>query len=156
MTTISGPRLFASLILTLSSPPLHFGLPLVNAAPSESSVDYDVVVVGGGFSGLVAAYDSQQAGLKTILLEAKDALGGRSRTQKLESGPGVIELGATWINNNTQPEVYALTELFGLDTIVQYIEGDQIFQGADGQVQRTSPGDDPDVSHTFHSLQPFY
>jgi monoamine oxidase len=76
--------------------------------------------------------------MKTLVLEAKDKIGGKSRTQKLLSGPGVIELGATWINNKTQPKVYALTEKFGLKTLEQYTEGDSILQGPDGSVGRSS------------------
>lgn len=80
----------------------------------EAPVDVDVVVVAGGHSGMTAARDLQLAGLKTVVLEARNVLGGRSRTISLESGPGIVELGATWINNSTQPNVYALTQEFGL------------------------------------------
>ena len=104
----------------------------------NTSTSFDVLVVGGGYSGLMSAYDLHQAGIKTLVLEAKDKIGGKARTQKLRSGPGVIELGATWINNKTQPEVYALTERFGLKTLEQYTEGDSILQGPDGSVGRGS------------------
>lgn len=105
---------------------------------SQAPTDVDVVVVGGGYSGLMSAYDLQQAGLTTVLLEAKDVLGGKSRSQKLKSGPGIIELGATWINNKTQPAVFELTERFGLKTLEQYTEGDSILQGVDGKTYRVS------------------
>lgn len=68
------------------------------AVPASSA---DVVVVGGGFSGVQAAWDLQRAGLSCMLLEAKHRIGGRSHSQKLKSGPGVVELGATWINRTT-------------------------------------------------------
>ncbi|KIV91519.1 hypothetical protein PV10_06051 [Exophiala mesophila] len=98
--------------------------------------EVDAVVIGGGFSGLTAAYDLQQSGLSTVVLEARDRLGGRSWSYQLESGPGIVELGATWINNSTQPSVFSLAEKFGLTTIEQYIKGDQIIQGPDGEVFR--------------------
>jgi monoamine oxidase len=60
---------------------------------------YDVVVVGGGFSGLVAAYNVQRQGFKVILLEAKDRVGGRSRTHRLKSGPGVGQHGSIKLRN---------------------------------------------------------
>ncbi|PGG99043.1 hypothetical protein GX51_06459 [Blastomyces parvus] len=103
-------------------------------------VETDVVVVGGGFSGLTAAYRCHEAGLKTIVLEAKPRIGGRSRTHKKQSGPGVVELGATWINKNTQPEVFALTQKFGLETLEQFVQGDTIHQGIDGVVIRGQAG----------------
>ncbi|KAF1812579.1 hypothetical protein P152DRAFT_435833 [Eremomyces bilateralis CBS 781.70] len=100
------------------------------------AAEVDVLVVGGGFSGLMAAYECQQAGLKTVLLEARHRVGGRSCSLALKSGPGVIELGATWINRTTQPAVYALTEKFGLETAEQYTTGQEIFQGLDGCVTK--------------------
>lgn len=118
--------------------------------PSQSD-EFDVIIVGGGLSGLMAAYDLQKAGLKTILLEARHTLGGKSRSQKLRSSPGIIELGATWINNYTQPEVFALAQKFGLETIVQYNEGDTIFQDVYGNVQRSSPGESSNVTHVSQS-----
>jgi monoamine oxidase len=105
-------------------------------APDE----VDVVVIGGGFSGLMAAHEAQSQGLRTILLEAKHRVGGRSRTQKLKSGQGVVELGATWINKTTQPKVYALVQKFGLETVPQYTDGDMVFQDQDGNILRAPDG----------------
>ncbi|KAG9193451.1 monoamine oxidase [Alternaria panax] len=103
---------------------------------SDRPTEVDVVVVGGGYSGLMSAYDLHQSGLKTVVLEAKNRIGGKSRSIQLQSGPGIVELGATWINNKTQPEVFKLTQRFGLETLEQYTDGDSIVQGADGSVQR--------------------
>ncbi|CAG9990801.1 unnamed protein product [Clonostachys byssicola] len=50
-------------------------------------VETDVVVVEAGFSGLVAAYEMQQAGLEIVLLEARNRVGGRSYSIPLKSGP---------------------------------------------------------------------
>jgi len=116
------------------------------AGPSIRSFDrpvppfkVDVVVVGGGFSGVQAAWDIQKAGLSCVLLEAKHRIGGRSRSQQLQSGPGIVELGATWINKKTQPIVYATAKRLGLDIVDQYVEGDEIWQMQDGTILRTSP-----------------
>ncbi|KEF62510.1 uncharacterized protein A1O9_00483 [Exophiala aquamarina CBS 119918] len=100
----------------------------------------DVVVVGGGFSGVQAAWDLHKAGLSTILLEAKHRLGGRSRTHQLQSGPGLVELGATWINEKTQPKAFATAKRLNLELVGQYVEGDEIWQLRDGSVLRTTPG----------------
>lgn len=86
----------------------------------------------------MAAYDVHKAGLSVMLLEAKHRIGGRSRTQKLRSGPGLVELGATWINKVTQPTVYELTRRFGLDCKDQYLEGDVIWELHDGSFVRAS------------------
>ncbi|TLD20532.1 hypothetical protein PspLS_08801 [Pyricularia sp. CBS 133598] len=127
-------------------------LPLAaNAASTPRTIETDVVVVGGGLSGLTSAYELHKAGINTVVLEARDALGGKSRSKDLGGGK-IIELGATWINNKTQEHVYNLTRLFGLETAVQYLAGDPVFQGSDGRVIRlneTSLGntDDPDAEH---------
>lgn len=112
-------------------PPQHTGDP-----GKEPPVQVDVVVVGGGFSGMSSAYALQQAGLNAVVLEAKERLGGRSRSHKLETRPGIVELGATWINNVTQPNVFAFTEEFGLETIVQYEDGNEVRESIDGSIQR--------------------
>ena len=108
-----------------------------SAALSDSVVETDVVIVGGGPSGLSAAYTLHKKGLnKVIVLEAKETLGGRCRSIQRESGEGIVELGATWINNNTQPEVFALAERFGLETVEQYTEGDLVHEDREGTVHR--------------------
>ena len=43
--------------------------------PKSINVDTDILVVGGGYSGLEAAYNASKSGLKTTLVEA-DSLGG--------------------------------------------------------------------------------
>lgn len=45
--------------------------------------DYDAIVVGSGPNGLSAAITLQQAGLSVLLIEAKDSLGGGTRTEEL-------------------------------------------------------------------------
>ena len=37
---------------------------------------YDVVVVGGGTSGVAAAYIAAKKGLKTLIIERQNSLGG--------------------------------------------------------------------------------
>jgi monoamine oxidase len=128
--------------------PYTDGFKAVDRSPPPLVVD--AIVVGGGFSGLQAAYDLQQAGLDCVLLEAKHRIGGRSRTQKLQTGPGVIELGATWINKTTQPKIYELTQKFGLECIQQYAAGDSVLQTTDGIVRRLKDGDTMNVSSPTH------
>lgn len=126
---------------------------LAVATVSTPLVETDVVVVGGGFSGVMAAYELNQAGYSVILLEAKHRIGGRSRTQRLRTNPdAVVELGATWINKKTQPTIYALTQKFGLETMVQYTDGDQIYQGYDGRIYRCNS----EQAHNVMSCSIFY
>lgn len=54
----------------------------------------DVVVIGAGMAGLGAALHLVQAGLKVIIVEARDRIGGRIDTRELDGT--VIEGGANW------------------------------------------------------------
>ena len=56
---------------------------------------YDTIVLGGGISGLVAAYNQQKRGKHVLLLEASNRLGGVINTvykegYRLEQGPNSI------------------------------------------------------------------
>ena len=45
---------------------------------------HDVIVVGGGFAGVTAAREAALRGRSVLLLEARDRLGGRTWTRRLE------------------------------------------------------------------------
>lgn len=112
---------------------------LNSASFGQPDAEVDVIVVGGGFSGMMAAHNISKAGYSVLVLEARHRIGGRSQTQVLQSQPGaVIEMGAGYINQKTQPTVYALCEKYDLETFAQYDTGDNIRQGFDGEIYRES------------------
>lgn len=47
----------------------------------------DVIIIGAGLAGLNAALNLEMEGLSTIVLEAADYIGGRTRTFDLPTGP---------------------------------------------------------------------
>ena len=56
-------------------------------AKLQQTPNWDVIIIGGGASGLGTAIDSASRGLKTILVEAADfAKGTSSRSTKLVHG----------------------------------------------------------------------
>jgi monoamine oxidase len=75
------------------------------------STDYDVIIIGGGLAGVTAAREVQNAGLRCVILEARDRLGGRVWSSELAGH--AVELGATWIHW-TQPHVWAEVTRYGL------------------------------------------
>jgi monoamine oxidase len=100
------------------------GLALLAAAPAPAEqpagqqvkratqTDYDVIVIGGGFSGVTAARDCRKNNLRTLLLEAKSRLGGRTFDTQFRGHH--IELGGTWVHW-TQPSVWAEIERYGVE-----------------------------------------
>ncbi|RJG26437.1 flavin monoamine oxidase family protein [Massilia cavernae] len=83
-------------------------------AAKTRGVDYDVIVLGGGFAGVTAARDSSKNGYKTLLLEARDRLGGRTWTKEFSGHK--VEMGGTWIHW-TQPFVWAEVQRYKLDVV---------------------------------------
>ncbi|MEX0807980.1 MAG: NAD(P)/FAD-dependent oxidoreductase [Dongiaceae bacterium] len=70
---------------------------------SAASSNYDVAIIGGGHNGLVAAACLARAGIKTILLEAADAVGGAARGYEFH--PGFKVSGCAQILNLLRPEI---------------------------------------------------
>src|ERR1041384_2173251 len=73
---------------------------------------HDVIVVGGGFAGVTAARETALRGARTLLLEARDRLGGRTWTAPWEGLD--IELGGGWVHWH-QPYTWSELVRAGLD-----------------------------------------
>jgi phytoene dehydrogenase-like protein len=79
-------------------PPRRDGAPVTTARTS-----YDAVVVGGGHNGLVAAAYLGRAGLRTVVLERRDVVGGACVTEEI--APGVRASTTSYIASMLRPEV---------------------------------------------------
>lgn len=95
---------------------------------------FDVVVVGGGFSGMVAARDLKRAGLDNMLvLEARKRVGGRSYNMAV--GDGLYSnAGPTWVGPGQTAIANLLREL-GIATERNFDRGDAVLL-LGGQTQR--------------------
>ncbi|MGF6312365.1 monoamine oxidase [Bradyrhizobium sp. i1.8.4] len=61
----------------------------------------DVAVIGAGAAGLGAAHALKVSGLSTIVLEARDRLGGRAHT--IQAAPDVVfDVGCGWLHSADQ------------------------------------------------------
>lgn len=68
----------------------------VVASSVETKDYYDAIVIGAGFTGLVAARDLSKNGLSVLLVEARDRIGGRTWTANAFGEE--FEMGGTWIH----------------------------------------------------------
>ncbi|EXL69668.1 hypothetical protein FOPG_14394 [Fusarium oxysporum f. sp. conglutinans race 2 54008] len=96
--------------------------------------NFQVVIVGAGLSGLRAAREVHNAGPSYIVLEAMDRVGGKTLSVQASDGNGVVDLGASWINDTSQSEIYKLAKEFGFDLVEQRTEGNSLYRDEMGQV----------------------
>ena len=92
----------------------------------------DVIIVGGGLSGLIAAGDVLTAGYEPLVLEADRRVGGRILTEDVEGVP--LELGAQWIGD-THHRMEALASELGVGIYRQFEDGETSYEFA-GEVLR--------------------
>ncbi len=91
----------------LSETPLH----RKKTAPPRGPDSADVVVVGGGHNGLVAATVLARSGLEVILLERARTLGGATRTENcFPAVPGLRQSTGAYLLGLMPPEVLALAD----------------------------------------------
>jgi len=76
------------------------------------AASYDAIVVGGGFAGVTAARELSHTRHRTLLVEARDRLGGRTWTSEFAGKS--VEMGGTWVHWH-QPHVWAEICRYGLE-----------------------------------------
>jgi len=102
-----------------------------------------VAIVGGGLSGLYAAFLLEQKGIDYILLEARDTLGGRivagRSHEHLNSAPpnsktierevtDSFDLGPSWFWPDFQQQLGRLIDDLKLESFAQFEEGDMMVE----------------------------
>src|SRR5690625_1639228 len=101
-----------------------------------------IAIVGGGLSGLYAAYLLQQRGIREyVLLEARERFGGRvaSAAESLDLGDR-FDLGATWFWPAFQPQLQRLVDELGLERFEQFEAGDMLLERSRTAPPMRAPG----------------
>lgn len=78
----------------------------------------DAIVIGAGWAGIGAARTLKKNGMGFVVLEARDYIGGRSRSVTMDSS--MVELGSNWIHgaSATNNPIYKLSKDFGAPSVV--------------------------------------
>jgi monoamine oxidase len=101
----------------------------------------DAVIVGGGYAGLAAARKLIDDGRSTVVLEARDRVGGRTHT--VEEAGATVDLGGQWIGP-TQDHIYELAAEMGVATFPQWTRGEDVVL-EEGEPRRVRGEDDYDA-----------
>ncbi|HEX4429408.1 MAG TPA: FAD-dependent oxidoreductase, partial [Frankiaceae bacterium] len=104
----------------------------------DTPADADVVVIGAGFAGLVAARELGWAGLGVLVLEARDRVGGRTWTDRRLGHD--LELGGTWVHW-VQPHTWAEMTRYGREITRSPAVEEAYWLGA-GDARRTGTLDE--------------
>jgi monoamine oxidase len=83
-----------------------------------------------------------------LVLEVNDRIGGKTRSVSNDEN-GFIELGAAWINDTKQSEMWAMAQKYGLDAVIQTGWGLECIQNKDKSVAHVPYGDTPVSGSTF-------
>lgn len=95
----------------------------------------DILIIGGGLSGLVATWQLRSSGVNATVLEARSRFGGRILTTP--ENESYCDLGPSWFWPG-QPLVANLLKYFNIPFFEQFSDGAVMFQHPDGRVEKSS------------------
>ncbi|XP_023241806.1 amine oxidase [flavin-containing] B-like [Centruroides sculpturatus] len=105
----------------------------------------DVIIIGGGLSGLSAAKWLHQSDIAVLVLEARDRVGGRTLTKK-SPDVGYVDLGGSYVGP-TQDHLFRLTKELCIDNykieenedVVYFSQGKRYLHKTTGSIPFRNP-----------------
>lgn len=129
--------------------------PPIGSAADVPTIERDVVVIGAGPAGLMAARTLQASGRSVAVLEARGRVGGRTWNGRVMDDAGqehFIEIGGQWISPD-QGRLIELVDELGLETFSRYREGASVYVAPDG-TRHTYTGDRlPVATRTLEEME---
>jgi monoamine oxidase len=113
-TTINSSNKTTDGFICQSNGLFENGLLTTAAVESQTLInndEYDVIIIGAGFAGLIAARELSLRGRSVLIIEARDRIGGRTFTAQYDNQK--FEIGGTWIHWS-QPHVWTEVTRYGL------------------------------------------
>jgi len=101
----------------------------------------EIIIIGGGISGLYTAFKLHQANIQYLLLEAKSVFGGRiAGCPALPDSDLSVDMGPTWFWPH-QRRLQRLLKELNIQWFEQFTEGDRLYQmNPEEVVSRSSTG----------------
>ena len=96
----------------------------------------DTMIIGGGLSGIYAAYLLSQRNKPFVVLEARERIGGRILSP--EHQEFFSDLGPSWYWPAINSKMVYLIQALGLTGYRQFEEGMGRFQSPNGSIQTVS------------------
>lgn len=111
------------------------GSTLAFSVRAGTVTDTDVIIIGAGVAGISAARQLKAAGIRTLILEARDRIGGRVLTDTQTLGRK-FDRGPYWLHNKATNPLVPLARTAGTALIESSYENSNIF---DQGVPSTNP-----------------
>lgn len=112
---------------------------------------FDILIIGAGASGLMAAWEFAQAGKKTAVIEARNRIGGRIHTITDNRFDMPVELGAEFIHGKLE-QTLSLLKKSG--TAYNKVKGD-LYKNENGKLEKQEDfiEDYKDLNKKFRELK---
>jgi monoamine oxidase len=101
-----------------------------NPRDSSEEIETDVIIIGAGIAGIIAGNELIKQGVKVLVLEGRERIGGRIWTDTRWNTP--IDLGAGWIHGSQGNPLVKLAQDFQVST-VDFDFDDSVVYTANGE-----------------------